>query len=323
MHAWCTFGDVSDDDAFDRGSLFTRVGNFGKPRPPAREGTIPLSSALHMSGPETIGAFKAFEQQGWEEVASPYRDAFSSLTVQSLPSLLDAVAVAPGMRLLDVACGPGDGAAAASLRGARVTGVDFSSAMVDQASRLHPGLTFRTGDAEALPFEDAGFDAVIINFGVLHFADPDRAIAEAFRVLAPGGRFAFTVWAPAEKCEGFAIVLASIEAHGTLDVPLPEGPPFFRFADPAEGRRAMEAAGFTSVAVRELPMRWRLPSPDALLDAFLEGGVRTRGLLRAQTPEALAAIRAATRRDAARFGRDQGVEFSMPAVLTSGVKAPR
>jgi len=276
-----------------------------------------------MDEPRTTAAatFKTFEHEGWEEVARPYRDAFSSLTAQSVSSLLEAVAVAPGLRLLDVACGPGDAAAAAALRGARVTGADFAAAMVEQASRLHPGLTFRTGDAEALPFEDAGFDAVIVNFGVLHFADPDRAIAEAFRVLAPGGRFAFTVWAPPEKCEGFAIVLQAIEKHGRLDVPLPEGPPFFRFADPDECRRVLGAAGFTKVVVRELPMRWRLPGPDALLDAFLEGGVRTRGLLRAQTPDALAAIREAARREAACFGRDQGVEFSMPAVLASGVKA--
>src|SRR5262245_60871608 len=207
--------------------------------------------------PATPATFKTFEHEGWEEVARPYRDAFSSLTVQSVAPLLDAVAVAPGLRLLDVACGPGDASAAAALRGAQVTGVDFAAAMVEQASRLHPGLTFRTGDAEALPFDDASFDAVIVNFGVLHFADPDRAIAGAFRVLAPGGRFAFTVWAPPEKCEGFAIVLRSIEQHGRLDVPLPEGPPFFRFADADECRRVLGKAGFTDTMVRELPMRWR------------------------------------------------------------------
>jgi len=271
----------------------------------------------------TPATFKTFEHEGWEEVARPYRDAFSSLTVQSVAPLLDAVAVAPGLRLLDVACGPGDASAAAALRGATVTGVDFAAAMVEQASRLHPGLTFRTGDAEALPFDGASFEAVIVNFGVLHFADPDRAIAEAFRVLAPGGRFAFTVWAPPEQCEGFAIVLRAIEQHGRLDVPLPEGPPFFRFADPDECRRVLGSAGFTGTMVRELPMRWRLPGPDALLEAFLEGGVRTRGLLRAQTPAALAAIREATRREAACCGRDAGVEFSMPAVLASGVKPSR
>src|SRR5262249_20799527 len=215
--------------------------------------------------------------------ARPYRDAFSSLTVQSVAPLLDAVAVAPGLRLLDVACGPGDASAAAALRGAQVTGVDFAAAMGEQGSRLQPRLTLRTGDAGSQPSDDASFDAVIVNFGVLHCADPDRAIAGAFRVLAPGGRFAFTVWAPPEKCEGFAIVLRAIEQHGRLDVPLPEGPPFFRFADPEESRGALAAAGFADAAVRELSLRWRLPTPESLLEAFFEGGVRTRGPLSAQT----------------------------------------
>jgi SAM-dependent methyltransferase len=158
---------------------------------------------------------------------------------------------------------------------------------------------------------------------MLHFARPDQAIVEAHRVLRSGGRFAFTVWAPPGKCEGFAIVLDAIAAHGRTDVPMPEGPPFFRFADHDECRRVLGAGGFSDTAVRELPMRWRLPTPGALIDAFLEGGVRTRGLLRAQTPEALSAIREAARGEAARYahGDGPGVEFAMPAVLASGVKA--
>jgi SAM-dependent methyltransferase len=201
--------------------------------------------------------------------------------------------------------------------------MDFAAAMVEQATARHPGVAFRTGDAEALPFADASFDAVVINFGILHFALPDRALAEAHRVLRPGGRFAFTAWASVERCEGMGIVMRAIEARGRTDVPLPEGPPFFRFGDPAECRRVLMATGFVGVEVRELPLRWRLPSPEALLDAFLEGGVRTRGLLRAQTPEALTAIREATRSDAARYARGNGVEFAMPAVLAVGVKASR
>ena len=271
-------------------------------------------------GDHGIEAFEHFEHEGWESVARPYREAFSPLTAQSIEPLLDAVGAGRGVRLLDVACGPGDGAAAAERRGASATGLDFAAAMVAQAARLHPDLEFRTGDAEDLPFGDAGFDAVVINFGVLHFARPERAIAEAHRVLRPGGRFAFTVWASAEKCEGMGIVLKAVESCGRLDVPLPEGPPFFRFGDHHECRRTLSALGFAVAEVRELPMRWRLPSPEALLDAFLEGGVRTRGLLRAQSPEALAAIREAIRAGAAPYGRDGGLELAMPAVMAVGVK---
>jgi len=266
-------------------------------------------------------AFKQFEHEGWERVAPAYRDAFSTLTVQSVGALLDAVAAGHGTRLLDVACGPGEAAAAAATRGAIATGVDFAAAMVSLAARLHPEVEFRTGDAEALPFDDASFEAIVTNFGMLHFARPDRAISEAHRVLRAGGRFAFTVWASVEKCEGMGIVHRAIEAHGRLDVPLPEGPPFFRFGDHAESRRALASAGFSDLAVRELSLTWRLPAPESLLEAFWEGGVRTRGLLRAQSPEALAAIREAARSGAERHARGGGVELAMPAVLASGVKA--
>jgi len=271
-----------------------------------------------MTGPHPeVDAFKSFEHEGWERVALPYRDAFSSLTTQAIPALLDAVGAGPGVRLLDAACGPGDAAAAAAARGAQATGLDFAAAMVAQASRLHPAIAFRVGDAEALPFPDAIFDAVVINFGVLHFADPDRALAEAHRVLRPEGRLAFTAWAPPERAIGFALVLEAIEGHGRMDVPLPEGPPFFRFADPEESRRALTAAGFPRPEVRELPLRWRLPSVDALFDAFWEGGVRTRGILRAQTPAALGAIREAVAVAAERHAHVAGVEFPMPAVMSA------
>ena len=68
-------------------------------------------------------------------------------------------------------------------RGARVTAVDFSSAMVELARSQNPGIEFREGDAEALPFPEGSFDAVVMNFGMLHLASPERAVSEALRVL--------------------------------------------------------------------------------------------------------------------------------------------
>src|SRR5215470_3290949 len=127
--------------------------------------------------------FKNFERAGWESVVAEYASGFGDLTMQSIEALLDIVGAAPGVRLLDVASGPGYVAAAAAARGALAVGVDFSAAMVAAAAKKYPDVEFRLGDAENLPFDEASFDAVTMNFGLLHLAHPDRALAEACRVL--------------------------------------------------------------------------------------------------------------------------------------------
>lgn len=265
-------------------------------------------------------SFHSFEQAGWQRAADRYGEAFGGLTSQTIPRLLTAANVSSGTRLLDVASGPGYVAAAAAAVGAVAVGVDFSSEMVRLAASRYPGIRFQEGDAEALPFADASFDVVTINFGVLHLARPDAALAEACRVLVPGGRVALTVWAKPEVSVGFGIVLRAIEAHGRMDVPLPEGPPFFRFSDPDEAARSLTAAGFVRPHVEQIPLLWRLESADALYEAFIEGAVRTAALLKAQTLEATSAIRRAVIESLGPYRRGGGYELPMAAVLSSAAR---
>jgi ubiquinone/menaquinone biosynthesis C-methylase UbiE len=234
--------------------------------------------------------------------------------------LLDAVKVTRGVHLLDVASGPGYVAAAAAKRGAEVIGVDFAPAMVAEARRRYPTVGFREGDAENLPFSEASFEAVTMNFGLLHLGRPERALMEAHRVLRPGGRFGFTVWARPEEAIGFQMVLRAVESYGTLDVPLPQGPHFFRFSDPEECRRSLLGAGFISPAVETIPLIWRLQSADALFESMFEGTVRTAGLLRAQSADAIHAIRKALRQAGMLYQKGDGVELPMPAVLAAAQK---
>ena len=219
--------------------------------------------------------FHDFEQAGWERVAAEYDRRFGELTSQSVGPLLDAVGAGAGVRLLDVACGPGYVAAAAARRSASVVGIDFSSAMVAMASRGYPELEFHVGDAERLDVPANSFDAVVMNFGMLHLARPDDAIAEAFRVLRPGGRYAFTVWDIPERTAGFSIILESIQMHGSMDVPLPPGPPFFRFSDPDESKRTLTAAGFVNAQTLQVPQIWKIDSGEELLTTFQTAAVRT------------------------------------------------
>src|SRR2546426_3252987 len=102
--------------------------------------------------------FRDFEHQGWQRVAEAYAEAWPSLTGRFGRLLLDAAEVGKGMRLLDVASGPGVVTRAAAARGARAMGLDFSRAMVELARGRNPGIEFREGDAQALPFPAATFD---------------------------------------------------------------------------------------------------------------------------------------------------------------------
>jgi SAM-dependent methyltransferase len=114
-----------------------------------------------------------------------------------LPALVDFSGFR-GQRLLEIGCGIGTDLARFASGGAQVTGVDLSQTAIDLAARNFAGLglsgDLRVGDGEALPFGDGSFD-VVYGHGVLQYAArPDRIVAEAHRVLAPGGRGIFMVY---------------------------------------------------------------------------------------------------------------------------------
>jgi SAM-dependent methyltransferase len=265
-------------------------------------------------------SFREFEHSGWQGIPRQYHQAFGELTTQSIEPLLDAAGVKAGTKVIDIASGPGYVAAAAARRGATVIGVDFSVAMVAEARGRYPEIEFREGDAEQLPLGDRLLDAAVMNFGILHLARPDQALAEACRVLSTGGRFGFTAWAKPDEAIGFGIVLRSIAAHGDPNVPLPEGPPFFRFSEPDECVRSLLAAGFESPKVVKVPQTWRLPALDSLFEFMRDSTVRTAGLLRGQTLNALAKIRDAMRDESKQYQKGNAVELPMPAILASGMK---
>lgn len=268
-----------------------------------------------------MSAFRDLEHRGWNSAADEYDGAFARLTTQSVPSLLDAVGAGPRVRLLDVACGPGYVAGEAAKRGAKVVGLDFSTSMLKIARARQPAIEFVEGDAQSLGFPDASFDAVTMNYGALHLDDPDKAICEAARVLAPGGRFGFTVWAPPEQTAAFRIVLGAVARCGRADVALPPGPPFFQFADAARARQALEQAGLTEVQTQTVQQTWRFGAVHELFEAMMSGTVRTAALLKAQTEAERRAIAVAIEQDIAAFAVEGGgYVLPMPAVLSSARK---
>lgn len=265
-------------------------------------------------------SFHDFEKRGWQNAAEAYQRSWISLTGQAVPHLLEACGVRAGTALLDIATGPGVVAAAAHALGAMVTGVDFSARMVEDARLRYPDIEFLEGDAEDLDFPDSTFDAACMNFGMLHLERPERAMSEALRVLKAGGRFAFTVWDAPERAVAFGITLDAIRHHGQLQVPMPTGPPFFRFSEEVESIATLRSVGFVSIQFRTIPQAWLLRSPDDLFEIMINGTVRTAALLAQQSASALAEIRKEMHRRCLAYITPDGVTLPMPAVLAAGTK---
>lgn len=268
--------------------------------------------------------FKEFEHRGWQKVAGGYHDYFAGLTGQSIGPLLDALAPSAGQTVLDIATGPGYVAAQLVERGLSTTALDFSPVMLEKARALNPSLDLVEGDACDLPFADESFHLVCMNFGILHLDEPDLAIKEAFRVLKRGGRFAFSVWSKPDQAIAFGLVLKAISEFGDDSVPLPAGPPFFRFSDRDECERSLREAGFEEIGFETVPMLWALECAEHLFEAFYTGTPRTGGLLRAQTEEQLEDIKNAVLKAAESYRSDsdikKAIEIPMSCHVVSGSK---
>jgi ubiquinone/menaquinone biosynthesis C-methylase UbiE len=265
----------------------------------------------------TEQTWKDIERTGWNRNAPGYDARGGQLTHRAVGPMLDAVAARPGMRLLDVCCGPGYAAGAAAERGLEAVGVDIAPAMISEARRRFPSVEFHEGDAENLGFPDASFDAVICAFGLLHLPDAEAAVAEAFRVLKSGGRYAFTVWCQPEQARLLGLAFKALTIHADMTVPLPPAPPMFKFSDPEAANRALSKAGFRDMAIDEVPITFHGRSPQDVFDWLDKGTVRTMALFRLQTPESRERIRAAILEGAEEYSSNGKIEIPCPALLCS------
>jgi SAM-dependent methyltransferase len=199
----------------------------------------------------------------WDRAA----DGIAEVADRLNQPLLDVLGIAPGQAVLDLASGAGEPALSIARRvgpGGRVTATDLVPEMLAGAERRAAAaglgnIDFRVADMEAMPFGDAAFDRVACRFGIMFTSAPDRALAEARRVLRPGGRAGFLVWGPRDDTSQFQVfAAASAEVFGAaadLDLDWP-----FRFGQAGSLSRLMAGAEFGGVEEHDLRFEPRIPA---------------------------------------------------------------
>ena len=268
--------------------------------------------------------FKQFEARVWTAQAGTYGELSGQVTSRFAEPLLDAAGVRHGDRVLDVATGPGYVAERAEARGAIPLGIDIADGMVALARRNHPELEFTVGDAEDLPLEDGGFDAVVGNFVINHLPGPDRGVAEAARVLVAGGHLAFSAWQRPDRMLIMGLIGQAIEAAGVKEderaAGIPSGPDGYRFADQAEFRGLLEGTGLVEVDVEPVELVHRIADAEELWRGFMGGSVRGSTFVRAQSDAVQAGIREALDAVIEPYRAGDLLEVPVAANIASGRK---
>jgi SAM-dependent methyltransferase len=250
-----------------------------------------------------------FERETWSRCADLYLDGFAGLTRPTLPLLIEAAGVGQDTRLLEVGSGPGHISEALRQTGATVTGIDFSGPMVEVARSRYPDVRFEEANAEQLPFDAESFDAVVSNFVVHHLARPQVVFEQVRRVLKPGGRFAFTVFADPEAQSSIGAFFAAVDEHHELEE-LPHGP-LFGVTDLDLYGSLLRAAGLTEPAFEFHKITWRTETLDPVLQSFW-----TWGAMHALPQELQDRIEAATREGLEMYRQGDG--YALPHEVLLG-----
>jgi ubiquinone/menaquinone biosynthesis C-methylase UbiE len=184
----------------------------------------------------------------------------------------------PGQTVLELAAGAGDTgfAACAGLGGSgRLISTDFSARMVDAARRRAAELgvenaEFRELDAERMDLPEDSVDGVLCRWGYMLMADPAAALAETRRVLRPGGRLAFAVFAPSERNPFAAVPAGVLVQRGAMRAPVPGTPGICALGDVERLESLVTGAGFQPPAIEEVEFHWRFADFDDYWE-FLNG----------------------------------------------------
>jgi SAM-dependent methyltransferase len=231
----------------------------------------------------------------WNDEAGPKWVAFADRLdghIEPLGRLaMERAGVAPGERVLDVGCGCGQSTLLLGERvgrAGRVTGIDVSARMLEEAVRRarRAGAThldFQAADAQTAEPSGGPFDLAYSRFGVMFFQDPPAAFANLRRALRPDGRLAFVCWQPLAKNPWLLEPLLAAGRHLALPAPPEPGAPGpFSLGDPERLRGVLGAAGYTRIEIEDVETQLILGGAGGVEEAtrfLLEGVGPTSRLL--------------------------------------------
>jgi SAM-dependent methyltransferase len=255
---------------------------------------------------------EAWEQTaaGWGRVADRVRDWTVHLTTQ----MVEALALQPGQRVLELAAGPGDTGFMAAERvapGGTLICSDGAEAMLDvarerAAAQGISNVEFRQLELEWIDLPTADVDAVLCRWGIMLVVDSEAAAREIRRVLKPGGHAALAVWDEPERNPWATIGSEAMIALGFAAPPEPGEPGMFKLARDGALRELLEMAGLFDVTVTPVAMQRRFDGVDQYIAETLQLSSRFRAVYRELDVDQQAALRTRIARDARAFAAPDG-----------------
>jgi SAM-dependent methyltransferase len=276
----------------------------------------------------TDADFRDASREQWSGAAGHWAEAAekpdSGASARAAEWMLDAVALQPGERVLEVACGAGRvGLQAAGIVGdeGHVLCTDFAEPMVETVTERVErhgiaNVEARVLDAEAMTFaEEERFDAVLCRMGYMLMGDPLAALSRTREALKPDGRLALAVWGSAEENPWLSLIFDAVMGQLGAPPPPPEAPGPFALADPGRLEALLREAGFGAVKLDRLAVEQSYDSPAGWWEEILGLGGPLAALVESMPADAAEAIRQSATSNAERFTQEDGtVTFAATAI---------
>jgi ubiquinone/menaquinone biosynthesis C-methylase UbiE len=269
--------------------------------------------------------YTEYTRTTWNESASAYVDLMRNLE-PFRAAVLTHLNPRPGEHVLDMGTGPGEPAltiARAVGPDGRVTGIDLSENMVQIADQVGKArgirnIDFRVMDCSELTLPSASFDAAISCFGFQIFTNPEKAAAEAFRVLKPKGRICATVWSTGDKVPWLDVIIGPMLEHAEPDetgyLPTP-----YETGGPGEMIAFLEAAGFRDAHERRITHTMPYADSDAYLNSILKATPIGHSLSE-EPPEVQEDVLRKTRANLLKWSTPDGILLPAECVIADAQK---